>query len=135
MVEAAVIAEAAVERAFAGMAEGRMAEVVAQRGGLGQILIEAKRAGERAGDLRHFERVGETRAVVVAFVEDEDLRLVGKPAKRGRMDDAVAVAAEIAARRAGRFGVEPAAAGHRVGRVARMHRGTTIVHASPALRP
>ena len=92
--------EAAVERALAGMAERRMAEVVGKRQRLAQILVEPERARERAGDLRDFQRMGEPGAVVVAFVEDEHLGLVGKPAERGRMDDAVAVAAEIVARRA-----------------------------------
>src|SRR5580765_4013196 len=50
-------------------------------------------------DLRHLERMGEARPVVVALVIDEDLRLVLEPPERGRMDDAVAVALERAARR------------------------------------
>ena len=82
VVEAADAAEAAVERALAGMAERRMAEVVRQRQRLGQVLVEAERAGERAGDLGHFERMGQPRAVMVAFVVDEHLRLVRQAAER-----------------------------------------------------
>ena len=99
VVEAAGVGEAAVERALAGMAERRMAEVVGERQRLAQILVEPERAGERAGDLRDFERVGEPGAEMVALVEDEHLGLVGQPAEGGRMDDAVAVAAEIGAGR------------------------------------
>ena len=104
VVEAAEQAEALVERALAGMAERRMAEVVAERGGLGEILVEAERAGDRARHLGHFQGVGQAGAEMVALVEDEHLGLVGEPPERRRMDDAVAVAAEIAPRRARGFG-------------------------------
>ena len=97
VVEAAEAGEAAVERALAGMAERRMAEVVAERGGLGQVLVEAERAGERAGDLGDLQRVRQAGAEMIALVEHEHLGLVGEPAERGRMDDSVAVAAEGAA--------------------------------------
>ena len=110
VIEAAERREALVERALAGVAERRMAEVVGQRQRLGEILVEAERAGERAGDLRHFERVGEPGAVMVALVEDEDLGLVLEAAEGGGMDDAVAVAAEGAAALAGGLGMEPPAA-------------------------
>ena len=66
------------------MAEGRMAEIVGKRQPLGQVLVGAEVAGERAGDLRHFERMGEARTVVIAFVIDEDLGLVVEPAERRR---------------------------------------------------
>src|SRR5262249_48711024 len=78
---------------------------------------EPQRAGERSGDLRDLERVGEPGAVVVALVRDEHLGLVRQPAERGRMDDAVAVAAEIAAGPARGLGMEAAAGGARSGRV------------------
>ena len=119
VVEAAEQAEALVERALAGMAERRVAEVVAERGGLGEILVEAERPGDGARHLRHFQGVGQAVAEVVALVEDEHLGLVGEPAERRRMDDAVAVAAEIAPRRARGFGVPAAAALRRIGRIGR----------------
>ncbi len=61
---------------------------------LGEILVERQRARDRAGDLRHFETVGEPRAVVIALMLHEDLGLVLQPPERRRMDDAVAVALE-----------------------------------------
>ena len=85
------------------MAEGRMAEIVGQRHRLGQILVEPQRAGERTGDLRHLDRMGQAGAVVVALVVEEDLRLVLQAAERGRMDDAVAIALERGAGRARRL--------------------------------
>ena len=74
-----------------------MAEVVRQRQRLGEILVEAERAGQRAGDLRHFERMGEPGAVMVALVEHEHLGLVLEAAEGGGMDHPVAIAAERAA--------------------------------------
>ena len=94
VVEAAEIGQARVERALAGMPERRVAEVVGERQRLGQVLVEAERAGERAGDLGHFQRVGQPGAVVVALVEHEDLGLVLEAAEGGRMDDAVGIAPE-----------------------------------------
>ena len=75
-----------------------------QRHRLGQILVAAQRPRQRAGDLRHLDRMGQPGAVVVALVGDEDLRLVLQPAEGGRMDDAVAVALERRAGRAFRLG-------------------------------
>ena len=111
--------EAAVERALAGMAERRMAEIVGERQRLGEVLVEPERAGERAGDLGDLEGVGQPGAEVVALVKDEDLGLVREPAEGGRMDDAVAVAPEGVARRARRLRMEPAAAPRRIGRIGR----------------
>ena len=115
MVEAAEFAERFIERALAGMAEGRMAEIVRQRQRLGEVLIEPERARQRAGDLGHLQRMGEPGAVMIAFVIDEDLRLVRQPPERGRMDDAVAVAPEGVAGRARRLAIAPAPADGRIG--------------------
>ena len=92
------------------MAEGRVAEVMGQRQRFGQILVEPERARERAGDLGDFQGVGQPGAVMVALMEHENLGLVREPAEGGGMDDAVAVAAEGVAGRAGRLRMEPPAA-------------------------
>jgi hypothetical protein len=55
----------------------------------------------RAGDLCDFDAVGQAGAEQVAFVIDEDLRLVFEPAEGGGVDDAVTVALELAARAGG----------------------------------
>ena len=67
---------AVVEGVLARMPERRVAEVVREREGLGEVLVEAERAGERPGDLAHLDGVGQAGAEVVALVVDEDLRLV-----------------------------------------------------------
>jgi hypothetical protein len=100
VVEAAIGRHQVIELALAGMAERRMAEVVGQRQGLRQVLVEAERAGDRAGDLGHLEAVGQPRAVVIALMIDEHLGLVLEAAEGGGMDDPVAVALEGRARRA-----------------------------------
>jgi hypothetical protein len=76
------------------MAEGRVAEVMGQRHGLGQVLVEAQRAGHGAGDLRHLQRMGQAGAEIVALMLHEDLRLVLEPPEGRGMDDPVAVALE-----------------------------------------
>ena len=76
---AAALVQRRVERLLAGVAEGRVAEVVAEPDRLGQVLVEAERPGDRAGDPAGLERVGEAGAVVVALGRDEDLRLVLEP--------------------------------------------------------
>ena len=122
VIEAAEGREAFVERALAGMAERRMAEIVGERQRLGEILVETKPPRQRARHLRHFERMGEPGAVMVALVEHEDLRLVLQSPERGRVDDAVAIAAKGAAARARGLGMKPAAAQVRIARIERAGR-------------
>ena len=76
------------------MTEGRVTQVVRQADGLDQILVAAQGAGDGATDLRDFDGVRETGAIVIAFVVDEDLRLVFQAAEGGGVNDAVAVTLE-----------------------------------------
>ena len=110
VIEAAIFGGGAVERPLPCMAEGRMAKVVGKSKRLGQILIDMERARHGAGDLRHFEAMGEPRPVVIALVIDEDLRLVGQPAEGGRMQNPIAVAGIERPGRAQRFRHEAAPA-------------------------
>ena len=81
------------------MAERRVAQVVAERDRLGQLLVQAQHLGDGPRDLRHLEGVGQPRAVVVAGRREEDLRLVLQAPERLAVDDAVAVALERRANR------------------------------------
>jgi len=119
VVEAAERLHRGVQRLLASMAERRMAEIVRQGHRFAEILVETQGAAERAGDLRHLERMGETRSIVIALVIDEDLRLVLEPPERRRVDDAVAVALERAAGRRLRLGMQAAAGFPRQGRMGR----------------
>jgi hypothetical protein len=87
-----------------------MAEVMGQRQCLGEVLVEPELPGQRAGDLRHLQRMGQPGAVMIAFMEHEDLGFVFQAAERGGMDHPVAVAPERAAGLARRLREQPAAA-------------------------
>ncbi len=82
VIETAVEREAVIESALARMAKRRMTEIVAKRASLRKIFVEAERSGERARNLGNLKGMGEAGAVVVAFVIDENLGLVGEPPKR-----------------------------------------------------
>ena len=94
VVEAAVALHQAREHPLAGVPERRVAEVVREHDRLGEILVQAQRARDRARDLGALERVREAVPVVIALVVDEDLRLVLEAPERARVHDAVAVALE-----------------------------------------
>jgi hypothetical protein len=97
-------ARAFVQDALALVAEGRVADVVHQRQRLAQRLVQAQREAQEARQLRDLERVRQARAVEVALVDDEDLRLVLEPPEGARVHDAVAVAREAGAEGVGRLG-------------------------------
>ena len=128
VIEAAVVREAAIEGVLAGVSERRMAEIVRECTGLCEILIKAKGARERPRDLGDLKRMGEPGSIVIALVVHEDLSLVGEPAKRRRMDDAVAIAAEIASCCAWRLVSEAAAAPRRIGCIGRAPHSHTDRH-------
>ena len=94
VIEPAGIGERRGQRVLAAMAERRMAKVVREAQGLGQILVEPEDARHRPPDLRDLDRVGQADAEMVAVGGDEHLRLVAQAAEGDRMDDAVAVALE-----------------------------------------
>ena len=77
--------EAAVQCTLAGMPKRRMADVVNQRKRLRQIFVQTKGGGRPAGDLRDFNRVGQTVAEVVGITAREDLGLGFETAKSAGM--------------------------------------------------
>ncbi len=99
-----------VQRLLAGMAERRVTKVMRQRQALGQVFVQRQHPRQAARDLRHFQRMGQPRAVIVALVLHEDLGLVLHAAEGGRVDDPVAVALIAGPRRAFRLLEEPSAA-------------------------
>ncbi len=99
-----------IKRPLAGMAEGRVADVVAEGDGLREVLVEPEGLGDSARDLRDLEGVAEARAKVVLARRDEDLRLVREaPERAAEVDDPVAVALEVGAHRIGLGRPRPAA--------------------------
>ena len=87
------------------MAERGMAEIMGERQGLSQVLVDCEGARECTGDLRDLQAVGEAGAIVIALVIDEDLGLVIEPPEGRRMEDAVAIAGIGLARCARGFGL------------------------------
>ena len=124
--------QAVVERVLSGMAERRVPDIVSQCDGFDQVFMQTQRSGDRAGNLRHLERVRHAGAKQVAFVVEEDLRLVDQPAKRGAVHDAIAIALErIATRRVG-LGVPAAATAIRMAGKRRQQTAVADVHAQCA---
>jgi len=79
VVEAQAVAlEALIQRALAGVAEGRMADVVDQRQHLGKVFVQSQLLGNTARDLGHFDGVGQAAAEVVGGAAGEDLRLAAR---------------------------------------------------------
>ena len=89
---AEALAQAAVQGVLADVAEGWVAEVVAEPDRLDEILVEAQRAGHGPRDLGDLERVGQPRAVVIAAGRDEHLGLGLEPPEGLAVHDPVAIA-------------------------------------------
>jgi len=105
---------AAVEFLLAGVAEGRVADVVSEGEGFGEVLIEAETDGDGAGDLGDLEGVGEAIAEMVGDGGREDLGLIFEATKGAGVDDTVPVALKVVAVGVGEFRVATApASGHR----------------------
>ena len=94
----AMVAQGGIERLFAGMAKGRMTDVVGQGEGLGEFAIQAQSAARVRGNLGHFKRVGEPAAKVVAGQvareAGEDLGFSGQATKCAGVKNAGGVARE-----------------------------------------
>jgi len=87
----AVGAHEFVEFLLAGVAEGRMPDVMDESESFGKIRVEAERGGNRASDLRNFQSMREPIAKMIGVADGEDLRLGFEAAEGARMNDAVAV--------------------------------------------
>ena len=74
---------------------------MAERDGLGKILVEAERPRDGARYLRNLQSMREARAEMVALRRKEDLRFMRKSPKRFRMEDLVAVALEVVSQEIG----------------------------------
>jgi hypothetical protein len=68
-----------------------MPKIMPQGDGLSQIFVEGQGPGDGARNLRDFQGVGETGAVVIALRSKEDLGFILEPPERLAMDDPVAI--------------------------------------------
>jgi len=99
---------------LAGVAEGRVPDVMGEGDGLDQVLVRPQGSGEGLGDLGNGDGVGQPGAVEVAGVVQEDLGAVLEPPEGLAMDDTADVTLEGRAVGALRLGAQPGA-GSRVG--------------------
>ena len=89
--KASVILHQFVEGMLACMAKRRMPQIMGQRHGVGTVLVGSQILGNASGYLRHLQRMGQPRSVVVPFVIGEYLGLVFQPSKCIGMDDSIAI--------------------------------------------
>ena len=76
---------------FAHVPERRVAQVVSEGHGLGEVFVETQCPRDRTCDLCDFQCMGQTCAVVIAFRSQEHLCLVRQTTERLAVDDAVPV--------------------------------------------
>ena len=86
-----------VECPLPGVAERRVAEIVAESDSLAQILVEPQRPPDGARKARYLQRVREPGAVMVALRLEKDLCFVLETPERLRVRDAVGVALKACA--------------------------------------
>src|ERR671913_1260535 len=101
---ASVSLENAGEGFFSRVAEGGVAEIVAEGDRLREVFVEAESTGYGTGYLHHLQGMREACSEVVAVRGDEDLGLVHEPAEGLGVDNAVPVTLEVVAYTVGRLG-------------------------------
>tara|TARA_B100000676_G_scaffold312648_1_gene387934 strand:+ start:3531 stop:3779 length:249 start_codon:yes stop_codon:yes gene_type:complete len=74
-----------------------MAEIVRERQCFRKVFVYANFARHRAGDLRDFNAMGQTRPEVIAVRRNKDLSLMLKATKGRGMDDPIPVPLEATA--------------------------------------
>jgi len=85
------------------MAERRVAEVMGQSDGLGQLRVQPQSTRDGARDLGHFDRMGQAGAKEIPFVLDKYLGFVLETTKGRSMDDPIPIA--LKGRAHGAFGL------------------------------
>ena len=83
-----------VKGALTRMAKGSVAQIMPKGDGLGQVLIQPQRAGDRARDLGHLKRMGQPGAVVIALRREEYLCFLLQPAEGLAVENTIPVALE-----------------------------------------
>ena len=80
-----------------------MSQIVPQRDGFREVLVEGKSAGDGTGNLRNVQRVGQPRDVVIPLGRKKYLRFVFQAFEGVAVDETVAVALKIRTEFARRF--------------------------------
>ena len=102
------------QKALAGVAEGRVARVVAQRDGLDEVAVQPEQAPDAPGHAAHQLHVQAAPRDLVVLGEGEHLGLVGIAVVGGQVQDLLDVAHEGRARERGPVVGEVLAAHHGV---------------------
>ena len=129
--EVEALAQAGVELLLADVAERRVAHVVTEADGFGEVLVQLEGPGDSAGDRGRLERVRHASAEVVAGRVDEDLCLALQPPERLRVQDPVAIALERRAHTA--LGLLARAPARLVGTDRKRGQPALLVLANPSL--
>ena len=110
VVETSMVGHQLIESILTGVAEGRVPEIMRERNRLDKILVQSKGPGYRTRNLRNLEGMCQAGSIMVAFMVDENLGLVLKPAESRRVNDPVAIALEIGSETGIGFRMPPPAA-------------------------
>ncbi len=81
VLEATVVFHQATQNRLSFVAKRRMAEIMREGDGFGEVFVQPERAGDAARDARDFHGVRQARAQVVAGAVEKNLRLVFEPAE------------------------------------------------------
>jgi hypothetical protein len=90
-VRRAVFLDRLIEGGLAGVAEGSVANIVAESNRFGQIFVQPQGPRNRAGNLSDFQRMSKPRSVMIAAWLDENLGFVLQPPERLAVKDAVPI--------------------------------------------
>jgi hypothetical protein len=97
VLESTMVSHARIQGILSGMAERRVTEIVREADCLNKGLVDSKCARNGSRDLRNFQRVRQPGSIQIAFVIDENLRLVHQAAKCRRVNNSVPVPVILAA--------------------------------------
>jgi hypothetical protein len=95
--EISVFAHGDVEGFFAGVAEGRMANIVHQGQSLDEIDVQTELSGDGSGNLCDLDSVSQTIAKVVGVTAGKDLGFRLQTAERSGVNDAISVTLKVVA--------------------------------------
>jgi hypothetical protein len=110
VLEPAVFTHAIVQRVLPGVPERRVAQIMREAYGFSERFVQIQGQRYRAPDLGHFHRMRQARAIHVALVIDEYLRLVDQAAKGTGMNYAIPITLELTAILWRGFGISAPAA-------------------------
>ncbi|WP_459861606.1 hypothetical protein [Desulfuromonas carbonis] len=88
-----------------------MTKIMPQGDRFGEVFVQGQGPGDRSGNLRNFESMGQPGPIVIPFRGKKDLGLVFQTSKGLAMQDPVAIVLKDGTNGTGRFRASPTAAG------------------------